>query len=181
MIKHAIALRYAKALFDSDAAKGDLEKRLGDFESILKLLDQNPKLQGFLKVPQISLDEKKEVLTAALKDRLDSASLDFLLLLIAEGRWDHLGQIVADYQMMVDDYLGIWEAEIATAVPIGPDVKARLKEKLENFYQKKVVLKKEVDAKIIGGAILSFDDVILDWSIKARLKKIREQLLETHV
>lgn len=174
-----IPQRYAKALFHLDVSKVDLKKRIHDFESILTLLNSQPKMEKFLKSPQIDLKEKKQLLNSFLGN-FDSTFRHFLLLIIENERWKYLTQIALDYQLMVDRYLGIWEAEIITAVPINQQIEETVKEKLSTLFQKKIDLKKEVDSKMIGGAILVISNEIIDWSITGRLKKMKEYLLQNN-
>lgn len=181
MIKLAVALRYSKALFDQDLAKGDLEKRLNDFDSLLELLKSYPKLMKFLGAPQIDLQEKEKTFKACVADKFDSTFFHFLFYLIRKGRLSYLTQIALEYRLMVNEYLGIWEAQIFTAVPISEDIEKILKEKLENFYRKKMNIKKEVDSKMIGGAILVVANEMIDWSVRGRLKKLKEHLLAISV
>lgn len=181
MIKNTVALRYSKALFDQDSDKVHLEERLSNFAFILASTKGHPKLLNFLKAPQIDVEEKKRVLQSLLSGRSDSAFLHFLYYLIEKGRFKFLQQIASEYRTMVNHYLGVWEAKIITGVPIEPDIEDKLRVKLETFYRKKIRLKKEINPKMIGGAILVVGNEMIDWSIKSRLKKLKETLLATSV
>ncbi len=178
MIQHAVALRYAKAQFNSDLAQGILEKGLDNFDSFLDFLKENPKVTKFLEAPQINLEDKKKALESIFKNKFEDSFFHFLFYLIEKGRLNYIAQIVQEYRLMVNQQLGIWEAKIITAVPLTPGIETTLKEKLENFYEKKIKLNKEIDPSIIGGAILVVANEMIDWSVKERLKKMKENLLE---
>lgn len=169
MIDRAISLRYAKALFDS---KGTL---LGDFESIIKIFNDHPKLVKFLKTPQISLIEKKKVLRNVLK--MDSLFLNFIFTLIQKGRIDSLQSIAHEYKLMANEYLGVWEVDIVSAVPLDAPFEEKLKEKLEKDFCKKIKLNTKVNPKVLGGAILLIENEMLDWSVESRLRKLKERLM----
>ncbi len=178
MIKRVIASRYSKVLFNLDSQKkSNLEKRLLDFESILILLKKNPNLVRFLKSPQISLPEKKEIFRSLLENGIDMTFFNFFFYLIEQRNLDDLAQIALEYRRIVNEFLGIWEAKIITAVPIEPAVQEKLKEKLEKFFQKKMKINKEIDPKIIGGALLIVANEMINWSVTGRLRKMRESLL----
>lgn len=177
MIKRAIALKYSKALFNSDLAQGCIGKRLDNFDLILDALKKNPKLRKFLEAPQINLDEKKRVLKSIFKDDLDDSFYNFFFYLIEKRRLIYSSQIALEYRSMVNQHLGVWEAKIITAVPIEAEIEKTLKEKLEKFYKKKIKLNKQIDSKIIGGAILVVANEMIDWSVKERLKKMKENLM----
>jgi F-type H+-transporting ATPase subunit delta len=181
MIKRSVALRYSKALFDIDRSNGQLETRLKDFDSLLELMKNNPKLLKFIEAPQVTLQEKEKVLKTCLSDKLDVTFFHFLLYLIEKRRLNYLAQIASEYRLMVNEELGIWEVEIITAVPIESDIEEKLKAKLEKFYQKKIKIKNEINSKMIGGAVLIIANEMIDWSIRGRLKKMKEHLLAVNV
>ena len=177
MIDRAISPRYAKVMFNLDVINGSLEQRMRDFELMIKILNENPKLVRFLKTPHVVLGDKKKVLQAIFKGKFDQIFMNFLFYLIQKGRFVNLSHIANEYRLAVDEYLGIWEVDIVTAVPMDPDSEAKLKQKLEKDYNKKINLNKKVDPKIIGGAILVIVNEILDWSVADRLRKLKENLL----
>lgn len=173
MIDRAISLRYAKALFDLDGIKGQL---IADFECTTKALNDHPKLLKFLKSP-ISLIEKREVFQNLLGKNLNSVFIHFIFYLIQKGRLDNLQSISQEYKRMVNEYLGVWEVDIVSAVPIDADSELKLKEKLERDFSKKISLNKTVNPKIIGGAILVIENEMLDWSVASRVRKLKESLM----
>lgn len=179
MIGRELAPRYAKVLFSMDCMKGNLVQRLVDFESMIKLLGDNPRLVNFLKTPQISLKDKKEILRNSLKGIFDQTFMDFLFYLIKKGRLMLLGHIADAFKLMVNEHFGIWEADIVTAVPLDAGSEEKLKQKMENDFRKKIRLNKKVDPTIIGGVILIIANEMLDWSVTGRLKKLKESLIAT--
>lgn len=185
MTNRAVAIRYAKVLFNldynEDRTKDNFEKRLEDFKVILPIFKENPKLLQFMKSPQISLADKTKVLNEVLKSKTDHTFLNYLSYLVEKRSLDHLSIIEREYRRLVDDLLEIWEVDVITAVPLDAGSEARLKEKIENEFQRKVILNKEVDPSIIGGTILIMENKMLDWSIAGRLKKMKENLILTEV
>lgn len=181
MIKRGLALRYAKAQFNADFDQNNLEKKLVFFELVAKFLKENPNLIKFLEAPQIDQEEKRKTLKTLFKDRLDEDFYHFTYYLIEKRRLRYFDQISQEYRLMVNQHLGIWEAKIITAVAIDPQSENSLKEKLESYYKKKIKLNKEIDPKIIGGAILIVANEMIDWSVSERLKKMKENLMENVV
>lgn len=179
MINHATALRYSRALFEFDIQKELAHTRLKEFKFFLDLLAENEKLAQFLKAPQIDLIEKEKFLKSLIGDQLTATFINFLLLLVEKNRFSSLTQIAAAYRAMMDEHLGIWEASITTAKPLEKDLEEKLKQKLEGFYHKKVYIKNEINPQIMGGAILVVGNQMIDWSVASRLKKIKENLLES--
>lgn len=177
MIRNAIASQYSKALFNIEVSKGNLEKRLEIMENFLQFLKSNPTLNKFLKSPQISVEEKKAILKNLIQNKTDITFLNFLLYLIDKRRFTYLPEITKEFHNKVNESLGIWEAELVTAIPIEESVKEKLRNKLETHYHKKIQFKEKIDKKIIGGALLVVGNQMIDWRIKTRLKKLKESLL----
>lgn len=176
MKRHAIASRYSKVMFNLDVLQEDLIKRLSSFKAVEAILEANPQLVKVLNSPQIPLEEKKRILEKVLGEHADPRFIQFILYLIERKRLDYLHIIAGEYRQRVDDHLGIWEAEITTAVPMDPRLEARLKEKLENHFHRKVMIKKKVHPEIIGGAILVVNNSLIDWSVLGRLNNMKAEL-----
>lgn len=178
MIKRGLASRYSKVLFHLDKHHHiDMEKRLDDFESLQKLFEKNPNLLKMLKFPLIDLEEKKELLKLALKETFDPLFFDFFFYIIKKEKLDYLDQIAIDYRTMVDDFLGIWEVKIVTAVPMELEMQEKLKNKLEKIFHKRLKINNITDPSIVGGVKLLFADHMMDWSVVGRLKNLKESLL----
>lgn len=177
MIDRSISLRYSRVLFDLDCLKGNLEQRLIDFDSVNSILNNSPKLLKVLKSPQVSLNDKKKVLHNSLKDTFDPAFINFLSYLIQQGRLAYLKHIGKEYRLLVNEHLKRWEANIITAVPIDRESEEKLMEKLGKVFRKTILLNKEIDPKIVGGAILVMSNKMLDWSVSGRLRKLKDHLI----
>jgi len=176
MLNRSISVGYAKALFNLDKNKKALEKRLLDFEFIVKIFKENSKIVKFLKAPHIDVKEKNKILIAVFNDKIDTQFMNFLKFLIQERRIISLYGIAKEYRRLVNDYLGIWDVNIVTAVPIDEENEISLKEKLSKKFQKKIILSKKVNPKLIGGLTLIMGNVMLDWTLTCRLKKLKENL-----
>lgn len=181
MIDHLLSPRYAKVLFEIDLAADGLQERLKDFKALLHIFRENPKLEKFFTSPHIVLSDKKTILHNTLSARFDTLFLSFLFYLIQKNRLKSVAPIEKEYRLMVNKHLGIWEADITTATSLDADSEVKLIQKLESNFHKKIRLNKIIDPKIIGGAILVIANEMVDWSIKGRLKKLKEHLIAIHV
>lgn len=178
MIKLDIAERYAKVLFKLDLEKDAFESRLWDFDNMLLLLDSSPKLVAFIDSPQILFKDKKKLLESDLSETFDSDFIEFLCFLIGKKRFDYLQQIAKKYRDLVNEHLGIWEAELILPAPLEPKIEKKLIDKLEESFEKKIDVNRKIQPEIIGGSILIIQNNMVDWSITGRLKKLKESLLE---
>lgn len=181
MKTYAVASHYSQALFKIASSKEQLEKHLSELEKIIDLLKAYPQLQQILSNPSVENEKKKKVLQDLLLNKIDGQILNFLLLLIDKGRFDDLWDISKKYRQLVQKELGILNAHLITAVPIDVKLKEKVKSKLEQFYRKRIEFQDSVDPQIIGGMILMVDNQMIDHSIKNRLSRLKQNLLEANI
>lgn len=172
-----VALKYAKALFHLTSSKEQLESRLVDLKQIEHVITQKPQLRTFFSSPQISQEKKEKVLQNSLGSHIDSQLLSFCTLLLEKRRFKYFSEIVKKYEKMVMAKLDLLEGRLITAMPIDAELKAKVQQVLEKRYQKKVILKDEVNPHLLGGGILLIDNQQLDFSIRGKLNRLKDDLL----
>jgi F-type H+-transporting ATPase subunit delta len=172
---------YTKTLVQMAASNGKLEAWLEALERLIHVLNQIPTVEKMLYHPFIRSEEKKKNLKALLKDQIDDQLLAFLFFLIEKKKTKSLRKIIESYRVVVNQRLGILDAFITSTFPLNEEEIDKIKLKLENAFQKKVIIKNQIDPQIIGGLIITIANEILDDSIKTRLLKLEEKLLEVNV
>lgn len=181
MIAERVAQQYAKALFNmagSDAQLHAIAKGLDTFSEVLK---RTPKFLRFLSNPQLSLEQKEEILLEALGNDKDPILISVLQLMLERNRISCLGALPAMFDKLVDERVGILRVKAATAQPLDAATKAELQAKLEQFYHKSVQITEEVDPALVGGAVITMGTHMIDSSVRGRLAKIKESLLSMRV
>lgn len=168
-----LANRYAKALFNS-ASKSEQQNLLGNFEDLLNIYIKTPRLYSFLNSPEISKQQKENLLKIPFKDK--SGFMGFLSLLLQKGRFKYLSAIAKEYHTIYTDAYGITHAYLTTAIPLDGEMKAHFKDKLNRIYNKEFELTYDVDSKIIGGGVLVIADRMIDFSIKDKLDRLKRKL-----
>lgn len=180
MITHDIALRYAKVLFQLATNQEELKRRLDALEHIVYVLNHYPKIKQYFSSPHISVEQKEKVVAKSLGTHVDPQFVQYLMTLLKKRWFNHLPEILKQYRQMVTEAFGIIEGRLITAEPLNSVTKDKLKSKLEKIYQKKLELKEEVDSQLIGGGILIVANQLIDFSIKNKLTKLKNDLLSTN-
>jgi len=177
MMGRAIAERYAKVFYELNAPRQKLEQGLAELDAFVFILHQQPQFAEFLNAPQIEAHEKQKMLKKIFGNKFEETLINFISYLIEQKRLSFLSQILREYGLRVDEHLGVWRVDLKTAVPINEEIETQLRKKIEDVYKKRVVIHTEVDPSIIGGAILVIANEMADWSVKGRLKNLKEELL----
>ncbi len=177
MIVNVVAKRYAKALFQVGIEQNLLRELESDLALFSKALQESKELTSFLTAPEVSVYDKKKLVTSLFSEYTKQFSLNLLLLLIDARRIEVLPAILTEYTKLANDALGIVDAEIVTAHPMTIESQGLVKGMLSKKTGKTVQLRLSVDPKIIGGIVLRIADRVFDASIRTELKKMKSSLI----
>jgi len=169
--KKVYAKRFAQAIFEIALEKRGLDKWQSDLGKV-SILGQDDTLIGLLQDPRLHFDSKAKLLSEQLGD-INSLALNLVYLLIAKGKLHMIGDIADEYQRLLNSYRGIEQAEVTTVIPLDDEDKQRLAEYLGAAVGKKVVLKPEVDSRLIGGIVARVGDKLLDGSTRSKLAALK--------
>jgi len=169
------ALKYAKGLFIAAKELGKLEEFGKELKELGELLEQMPDVLAALQNPIYPPDLKMEILNEILKVVQVSPEVErFLKLLVERRRIHFIKEIVAKYQQLLDEELGIARGQVISAFEIGEEEKKELESVLKEYLKKEVILETKVDPEIIGGIKVQIGDLVFDGTIKTQLKKFKE-------
>ncbi|MDP2931666.1 MAG: ATP synthase F1 subunit delta [Chloroflexota bacterium] len=174
MARKTQARRYAEAVFQIALERQDFDRWLSDLKSIGSALS-DPSFAAFLENPRFSMEQKNRLLGERLEG-VNPLALNLVRLLIIKEYVRAAGDIVAEFERLVDRYRGIEQADIVTAVPLDEREKARIRESLGKLVDKQVRIKAEVDPSIIGGLIARIGGRLLDGSTRSRLMALKKQI-----
>ena len=170
--------RYALALYNVAESKGKVSEYIEDLNTICDIIDTDKNFYKVIKHPQISTKKKKETFIKIFKGHIDEELLSFLLILIEK---DRILYIRAKLNQMEKIYLeknNTLEAVIKTAVPLLDNEYKVLKENLEKKYNKKIIIKAEIDSSLLGGVYVRVGNEIIDGTLKLKLTEMKELMLK---
>ncbi|MDD6795555.1 MAG: F0F1 ATP synthase subunit delta [Clostridiaceae bacterium] len=170
--------RYALALYEVAEEKGKVDEYLKDLRAICKLIDENNDFKEVIKHPQISTKKKKETFISIFKGNIDDDLLSFLLILIEKDRISFLKEKLKEMEKIHLERENTLVALVKTAVPMLPEEQETLKKKLEDKYDKNIIMTTEVDKKILGGVFVRVGNDVIDGTVKSRLDDLKDIILK---
>jgi F-type H+-transporting ATPase subunit delta len=173
-----IASRYATALWATARDAGQTEAIAESYATVRDAVAGNRRLRTFLESPQVTEDEKRELLRGVLTGKVEPLFVHFVLFLIDKNRIEYFRDIGQEYARLVEKEKGFQRATVTTAVSLPADLEESLREKLAQFTGRKIILKKRVDPKVIGGVCVIMGDEIVDGTVRTGLDQLRKQLAE---
>ncbi len=171
-----LAARYAKSLLDLATEKGQLEAVYADMKYLEAICKSNPDFVSLLRSPVINSDQKNAIITAITKGKVSELTASFNNLLVKKGRELDLPEIAFAFVEQYNEIKGIHRVKLTTAVAVSDDVKKSIQTKVQAEKGLGTVeLETAVDAKLIGGFVLEFNNNLVDASILRDLKDIKKQ------
>ena len=174
MARKAYAKRYSQAVFEIALETKEPDRWQSDLRKIVGIVGDAAFL-ALLESPKFHFADKARLLSERLEG-INPLALNLVLLLVTRGRLDIIGDIADEYQRLLDNYRGIEQAEVITAIPLSDEDKLKLAEHLGAIVGKKVVLKSEVDSRLIGGIVARIGGKLLDGSTRSKLVALRREL-----
>jgi F-type H+-transporting ATPase subunit delta len=181
VISAILARRYAHALLGLSKKRDDLDATHQDLESVSRVFERDYRVRRFFEAPNIGRNEKEAFLEKQFKAKLNKSIYGLLVLLLRRRRFDHLVAIAGEFHKLAEEAQGITRAVVRTAVPITDGQADVLTRGLAKRTGRKVLLTREVDAALLGGASLSLDHKVIDGTLATQLWQLRRQLRDARV
>ncbi|HME34203.1 MAG TPA: ATP synthase F1 subunit delta [Candidatus Sulfotelmatobacter sp.] len=174
----SVASTYARAFADVVFdAHLDADRAVGGLNRIISLLAESADLRRVWDNPAVPADQKRSLLDAIVqREEIEHNVRNLVAVLIDHQRLPFLGQIVEQLKKELDARMGFVEAQITSARELGDAEKRSLEAQIEKVAGKKVRAQFELDASLLGGAVVRVGSTIYDGSVKGQLEKIREAI-----
>lgn len=171
------ARRYARAL-SQVAVQEDLEARvqedLGSFGTALRTSSE---LAETLMNPAIPFAPKRRIVEeVGGRLSLVEIAVNFILVLLENGRIGEYDEYVEAYTQVTDQRAGIVRGVVTSARGLDAEIRNRLEEVLSEISRARVRLSYEEDESLIGGLKITVGSVIYDGSIRTHLEEVRRRI-----
>jgi F-type H+-transporting ATPase subunit delta len=179
LIRHSIAKRYAKALFEVGEKEGKYRKYLDELGSILETIEAEPRLKTTLMLPLLEMAKRRELLSEVVRILdISPPVAGTLQMLLEKNRVSYVPLVKEMYGDLVDEKEGRIKGALYTAYPVSGDVKARIEEALSGRLQKKVELAVTEDKNLIGGIKVVVGGLRIDGSVRRQLEILNERIVK---
>ena len=171
--------RYSLALYElSDEAKviSEIEKQV---ISLVNLINNSNDLDFFIKNPTIKKEDQEKIIQQiSEKFNLNKLLTKFLCYLITKRRFFYVEKILLDFIETCSKKRGEIKAELVAAKEMSENEINRIKEDLTKSFDSKIKLNFKNDPSLIGGLIIQVGSTMIDTSIRNKLQKIENKMIE---
>ena len=169
--------RYAKILFSIS----DTSEKSESIENILNILsilcNKSQNFKQFLLTKRISSNLKKEILLSVFKDLLNESQIDIVIYLIEGIDLRYIKLINERYKKLISDSRGNINVEAVTAKQLSDIDLADIQEKINSKITGSVTILNIIDKNILGGIKLKVGNTLIDGSIKTKLDKLKQSMI----
>ena len=171
--------RYSRALFEVANETNELDKIENDVRNFQSLFNSSSEIKNFIQNPTQSKNTQNNVINL-LSEKLDfSKNLkNFFLLLIEKRRIFFVKKISESFLRLCSKKRGEIKASLISSKELSPTELDQISKDLSKSMRSIIKLDYKVDKDLIGGLKLQLGSFMIDTSIKNKLKKYEQAMLE---
>ena len=171
---------YGQALFDLSLEEDRVSEYAEEMRIIKTAIAENPEFMVLLNHPQISREDKIEVIRNCLDGRASDSVTGFFVTVIQAGRQQFIQGMIEYFLDAVRKYQRIGVADVTSACALSDAQKAAVEKRLlETTDNVAVEINYQVDPEIIGGLIIRMGDKVADNSIRTKINTLTKALLNS--
>tara|TARA_B100001121_G_C18670567_1_gene613580 strand:+ start:1190 stop:1747 length:558 start_codon:yes stop_codon:yes gene_type:complete len=171
--------RYSRALFEVSKESNELEKAEHDIKNFQSLYDSSLDIKNFFKNPTQSINQQIEVINLLSEKLGFSKNLkNFFLLLIEKRRIFFVKKISETFLKTCSAKRGEIKASLISSKELSKSELEEVSKALSKAMGAILKFDFKVDKDLIGGLKLQLGSFMIDTSIKNKLKKFEQAMLE---
>ena len=171
--------RYARALYEVGKDSSDLEKIEINVKKFKSLYDNNTEIKNFIHNPTHVIEIQNKALNIVSEQLSFSKNLrNFFLLLIRKRRIFFIKKIIDSFLRLCLKNRGEIKASLISSKELSPEELENISKELSSSMGSTIKFDYKVDGGLIGGLKLQLGSFMIDTSIKNKLKKYEQRMLE---
>jgi F-type H+-transporting ATPase subunit delta len=173
--KATIARPYAKAAFEH-ARAGNSFPRWSQLLAAAAQVVADARVAKLLADPRVTSEDLAGLVADIARTADDEDGLNFIRALAANHRLGFLPEIAAAYETLRAEVENTADVQVISAVALDDEQRARLAAALAKRFKREVRLHCEVDASLLGGAIVRSLDLVIDGSLRSQLERLAAEM-----
>ncbi len=173
------ARRYSLALYELADENKMIEEIEDHSNVIIKLISGSEDFKSLIKNPTNNQKDQLLAISRIFQNyKLNKLLNKFLGFLISKRRFFYVEKILNDFVETCSIKRGEVKAELISAKQLSDNEINIIKEDLTKNFSSKIKLKYKHDESLIGGLTIQVGSVMVDTSIKNKLQKIENRMIE---
>lgn len=174
-----VSKTYGDALFELAVEENRTDSLMEEILMLQTVLKENKDFEKILEHPEISKQNKLQVIEDVFKGKISDALTGFLRIVVTKGRYKDLPDIFAYFIARVKEYRKIGVAQVTSAISLSDVQKQKIEKKLLDSTQYETMeIEYKVDESLIGGLLIRIGDRVVDSTIRHRLNSLTASLMK---
>ena len=170
---------YALALYELAKENSELNKVEDEMNGIKVLLNESSDFKEMILNPTVTKEEKNKVITKMVAQYNFCQSLKkFLGFLTIKNRLFFLNQIIDSFLNLVSSSKGELKAKLLSSKELSKAELEKIRSELSKDFQSPIKIDYKYDPNLIGGLIIQVGSVMVDTSIKTKLRQLQKNMIE---
>ena len=170
---------YALALYELSKENSEIDKIADGMENLKKLLNESRDFKEMILSPTITKDDKKKVIfKIADQNNFSEILKKFLGFIIIKNRLFFLNKIIESFLNLVSNNKGELKVKLVSSKKLSTEEQKKIQNELSKDFKSPLKIDYKHDPDLIAGLIIQVGSVMVDTSIKTKLKKLEKNMLE---
>ena len=171
--------RYARALYEVGKESNEIEKIEVDIKNFQSFFESSSEIKNFIQNPTNNIETQNKVLDI-LSEKLNFTKdlKNFFLLLIKKRRMFFVKKITKTFLRLCSKNRGEVNASLISSKELSSNELKNISLELSSSMGSTIKFDYKVDKSLIGGLKLQLGSFMIDTSIKNKLKKYKQRMLE---
>ena len=171
--------RYSRALFEAANEANELDQIEKGIKNFQLLFNSSIEIKNFIQDPTQSINTQNNFIKF-LSEKLEfSKNLkNFFLLLIEKRRIFFVKKIFESFLKLCSKKRGEVKASLISSKELSQDELNEINRDLSQSIGSKIIFDFKVDQELVGGLKLQVGSFMIDTSVKNKLKKLEQAMLE---
>ena len=176
---NSTAKSYALALNELSKENSELEKVEDGMKGLKTLLKESSDFREMILSPTVSKEDKKNIiLTLADQNNFSENLKKFLGFIAIKNRLFFLNKIIESFLNLVSISKGELKAKLISSKKLSIDEQKKIQKELSEEFKSSLNIDYEHNTDLIAGLIIQVGSVMVDTSIKTKLKKLEKNMIE---
>ena len=176
---NSTANSYALALYELSKDNSELDKVEQNIKDLNKLLNTSFDFKEVILNPTISKEDKTNVISLITKkNNFSETAKKFLSFVAIKNRLFFLDRIVENFLNLVLKNKGELKAKLISSKELSTEEQNNIVNELSKNFKSPLNIDYKYDPSLIAGLIIQIGSVMIDTSIKTKLKKLEKNMLE---
>lgn len=165
---------YASALY-SIALEND-KKFVDDVQDVFLAFKNNNEIISILSSLNLSKNERKKIVGKIFNNEINKLIINFMYLLIDNEFFENIILIIIDFFKIFDEEKQILHVKIYTPFALDENQLSKILELIKIKTKKELVYDIIIDPALIGGIKITYNNNVLDFSIKGKINSLKDKL-----